>query len=712
MDFQSLFDSVMDVKKIAQDDRAYSSEEELLTELTTVVFSRILLKLKDKSEEEIRDYEKLMRGRIPVLLSDEEEIAHWKSYINTRMEATREEGRKNKLLSLLDKTAASGFDADLLTFLINCRFDSRYMDAAKNALSTKTEPDVLSLYGLFSDEIGRRYFDMEDCSALKLIFPELPEDGNILKEHICCDDRLLALATGKKAPEPSGINTLDPEGVRELLFRDAELKLSLKTINDPDAPLLVLYGAEGSGKRLLSFHAALSLGKKLTVCVINDMINTDSGMDAALKTVRYALRESMVNDSILLIRGLRHDDAALDSFRTLLDCIKGMRERITGIIVAVDTEEEPHTPGYAVQCFMKSYTPSERLSFWKESLDVSGNDCEEVLAQTAGEFELTPGQITEAARRYSRMEDNDSREQSVFRKKLHQACYAVIGHELAKKAKLIDATFTWDELKLPSKDKKLLRDICNAVELRSLIMQDWNFKSRLPYGSGITVLFSGPPGTGKTMAAEVLANELKMELYKIDMSRIIDKYVGETEKHIREIFDLAKKGNFILFFDEADAIFNKRMDAKDANERFANIESSMLLQCIEEYDGVAILATNKMSAMDPAFMRRFRFFIQFTEPDEQIAYSIWKSVFPPEAPLDDDVDFRELAHVFTYTGAIIKNVALQAAYMAAGDKSSITTLHILKAVKREMEKNQRVMTREELGTLSYLYDELMTEREK
>lgn len=720
MDFDSLFQSVME--RVGQEDRAYSSEAEFLSELTTAVFSRLILKLKECDSEQSGKFEELLKGRLLMELPDEESIDIWKSYINMRLTATRKTGRQNLLVRLLDRSKASPFEADLVAFLVNCRYDQRYMDIVKTVLSIQKDPDILAFHGLLADSFGRDYFSYDDnVKALPLIFPELSDRSDILSEQPVCDDRLMVIATGQDGSGPEGIDTLTTEGVKELLYRDKELNFAGKIIQEEDAPLLILYGTEGAGKRLLALNLAASFDRKLTICNIYGSICTDSGMDTAAKKLRYALRESMVNDSILLVRGLTKEDITAvrnngntrdgGAFRIFLDTVREMRALTPGIIVAVDTDEEPDTPGYAVNCFMKQYLPSERYAFWLRSLEVKDAKQDEVLLQTAGEFDLTPGQIDEAAAKYLQMDEEDDSDAIALRKKLHHACYSVIGHELAKKAKLIESAFAWDELKLPSKDKMVLRDICNAVQQRSVIMEDWNFKSKVPYGNGITVLFSGPPGTGKTMAAEVLANELQMELYKIDMSQVLDKYVGETEKHIREIFNLAKKGNFILFFDEADAIFNKRLDAKDANERFANIESSMLLQSIEEYDGIAILATNKMSALDPAFMRRFRFFIQFTEPDEKIACSIWKSVFPPEAPLDDAVDFKELAHVFTYTGAIIKNIALQAAYMAAGEKSSITLLHILKAVKREMEKNQRVMTREELGSLSYLYDEIIKERE-
>jgi SpoVK/Ycf46/Vps4 family AAA+-type ATPase len=210
------------------------------------------------------------------------------------------------------------------------------------------------------------------------------------------------------------------------------------------------------------------------------------------------------------------------------------------------------------------------------------------------------------------------------------------------------------------------------------------------------------------MAAQVIANELHMELYKIDLSQLMDKYVGETEKNIKRVFVEAGRSNSVLFFDEADAIFNKRLEAGNSNDRFANIETSLLLQCIEEFSGVTLLATNNMTSIDSAFLRRFRFYVQFWEPDEEIRYEIWKSVFPKEAPVDPEVDFRELASIFNFTGAIIKNVALQAAYLAAESGGKIGLLEIMVAVRRELEKNRRMLSQDEMGKFGYLFPKVIS----
>jgi SpoVK/Ycf46/Vps4 family AAA+-type ATPase len=218
------------------------------------------------------------------------------------------------------------------------------------------------------------------------------------------------------------------------------------------------------------------------------------------------------------------------------------------------------------------------------------------------------------------------------------------------------------------------------------VLHTWGFGSRLGYGTGLGVLFSGPPGTGKTMAAEVLAHELDVDLYKIDLSGVVSKYIGETEKNLARIFAEASSGNAILFFDEADALFGKRTEVSDAHDRYANIETSYLLQRIEEYEGVVVLATNLRQNIDEAFTRRIRFVVEFPFPEADDRRRIWQTLFPPGAPLSADVDLVRLAREFAVTGANIKNIVLHAAFLAAAEGTDIGRPHILRGTRREFEK--------------------------
>ncbi len=239
---------------------------------------------------------------------------------------------------------------------------------------------------------------------------------------------------------------------------------------------------------------------------------------------------------------------------------------------------------------------------------------------------------------------------------------------------------------LPPDQMAHLREICAQAEYRNVVYGDWGFDRKLSLGKGLNMLFVGPPGTGKTMAAEVIAHGLHLDLYRIDLSQVVSKYIGESEKNLDKIFTAAEYSNSILFFDEADALFGKRSEVRDSHDRYANIEISYLLQKMEEYQGISILATNLRQNLDDAFMRRVQAVVEFPFPDEDYRCRIWNSMFPPEAPIAADVDFKLLAHEVQLAGGNIKNMALAAAFYAAGDNRAISMEHLIQAAHREHQK--------------------------
>jgi SpoVK/Ycf46/Vps4 family AAA+-type ATPase len=261
---------------------------------------------------------------------------------------------------------------------------------------------------------------------------------------------------------------------------------------------------------------------------------------------------------------------------------------------------------------------------------------------------------------------------------------------------------------LPPEQKERLRNACAQVEYRHRIYDQWGFGKKVAYGQGVSMLFSGPPGTGKTMAAQVIANRLQLELYKVDLSGVLSKYIGETEKQLGAVFDEVKKSQSILFFDEADALFGKRSETKDSHDRYANVQTSYLLQKIEEYDGVVILASNFLQNFDEAFKRRIKFIIDFTLPDQERRELIWRSVLPAELPRDEDLDFDFLARSFELSGSSIKNIAVAAAFLAAEENAPLGMAHLLTAVQTEQNKAGKNLGREEFGEY---YHQVQTYRE-
>jgi SpoVK/Ycf46/Vps4 family AAA+-type ATPase len=257
-------------------------------------------------------------------------------------------------------------------------------------------------------------------------------------------------------------------------------------------------------------------------------------------------------------------------------------------------------------------------------------------------------------------------------------------------AQRIESIAGWDDLILPEAQKALLRQIAAHVKQRLKVYQDWGFADKGARGLGISVLFAGESGTGKTMAAEVLARELQLDLYRIDLSAVVSKYIGETEKNLRRIFDAAEDSGAILLFDEADALFGKRSEVKDSHDRYANIEVSYLLQRMESYRGLAILTTNLKAALDFAFQRRLRFVVQFPFPDQGLREAIWRSAFPARTPLDA-IDNGKLARL-SVTGGSIRNIAINAAFRAAELEEPVSMAHLLHAAHSEASKRERPLS--------------------
>jgi len=241
-----------------------------------------------------------------------------------------------------------------------------------------------------------------------------------------------------------------------------------------------------------------------------------------------------------------------------------------------------------------------------------------------------------------------------------------------------------------------VRELADQVAARTQVYERWGFGKRLARGRGIAALFSGPSGTGKTMTAEILARHLSLDLYRIDLAGVVSKYIGETEKNLRSIFDAAERSGAILFFDEADALFGKRTEVRDSHDRFANIEVNYLLQRMEDYRGLAILCTNRRSTLDRAFLRRLRFVIEFPFPDADHRRRIWQKMFPPEAPLGA-LDFAALAR-FEVPGGNIRNIAVNAAFLAAAANQPIAEMHVLLAARREYAKIDKLITAAEFGS--------------
>lgn len=384
------------------------------------------------------------------------------------------------------------------------------------------------------------------------------------------------------------------------------------------------------------------------------------------------------------------DDVSNPAERLAL--VTRLLERIQGVVF-LDTREIRADVGNGCLCVeVRKPTPVEQRVAWRVALNEEKAD---IASRLAGQFNFNVSTVEAVVRQVAtECKDPQQREQV-----LRQVCLAKTRKGMDKLAQRVDAKATWDRLVLPSESLHLLQNIAAQVGQRHRVYDEWGFRKLMNRGLGISALFAGESGTGKTMAAEVIANALGLDLYRVDLSAVVSKYIGETEKNLRRVFDAAEEGGAILFFDEADALFGKRSEVKDSHDRYANIEVNYLLQRMEAFGGLAILATNLKKSLDQAFTRRLRFIVNFPFPGAEERQCMWKTAFPDSLPLAESLDYARLAK-FSLTGGSIHNIALNAAFLAAqAGAAGITMQHVLDATKLEYRKLEKTVNEQDFRVL-------------
>jgi ATPase family associated with various cellular activities (AAA) len=398
-------------------------------------------------------------------------------------------------------------------------------------------------------------------------------------------------------------------------------------------------------------------------------------------------REYALNDIALLLDCDRdeapnpHQDMAIGYLIEILQC---------PLIISSQTRRRQHQR--TILTFdVRSPSVDEQQILWEESLSDLDSEIKDSLNGSIHElvsyFNLSPTHIYNASLKAKSTHLQSSN--STFHQSLWNACRAQSRPRLDELAQSVETTSTWEDLILPSKEKFVLHDIAAHVRQRLTVYEKWGFAGRSRRGLGISALFAGTSGTGKTMAAEVLGNELQLDVYRVDLSSVIDKYIGETEKNLKRIFDAAEGGGVILLFDEADALFGKRTEVKDSHDRHANVGVSYLLQRMEAYRGLAVLTTNLKNSLDQAFLRRLRFVIQFPFPDAEQRAEIWRRAFPKLTPTLE-LDYLKLGKL-SVAGGNIRNIALNSAFIAADHNEPVQMKHILQAAKIEYIKLEKPM---------------------
>lgn len=463
------------------------------------------------------------------------------------------------------------------------------------------------------------------------------------------------------------------------------------------AAMFFLTGKKGSGRRFIAKHCAKLLDMNVLFVSIQELCSEDN-IGAALRRI---VCDCILHEGTFCLTGFEklldeEERPKLTEFETALaECSGHIRESffITSEMRWQDAREFSNIVRMDID--IPDTDESMRLILWERFMEGGSFDSGTEPQEMAAKFRFSAGQIESAVQRSADLAKLTG-SGSISAELLHSSCYDQVVVGLNTLATPIKPAYDWDDLVLPQQEVQMLKNACAHIRYRNTVYNQWGFGKKAAYGRGLSMLFSGPPGTGKTMAAQVVTNQLHMQMYKIQLSQIISKYIGETEKNLRQVFTEAKNANCILFFDEMDALFGKRSEVKDSHDRHANIETAYLLQQMEEYDGVVLMATNLLQNIDEAFMRRINFVISFPFPDVKTRLMLWEKMLDTKAPMSDDVNLEFLAENFRIAGGNIKNCVVHAAFLAAAEGSEISMRHLVTSVVNEQRKNNVVVLKEDL----------------
>jgi hypothetical protein len=603
------------------------------------------------------------------------------------MQAAAEMDPPPALLILVQRLGLSQFEQQLLLLCLGMELDTGIAGLCARCQkdSARAFPTFALAFALFEGASWEALSPERPLRFWRLIEITQPGGQPLTTSALRADERIVNYVKGLNylddrlyplvAPIDVTAGTTDlPISHREIV--DAVVH-RLKLVDaSRSLPIVQLLGTDAASKQLVATEAVHSVGLHLY------------RLPASLLPTQAAEIETLTRlwqrESLLLPLALYIDTLATGPDATApgqFSPVTRLLERLEGAVFLDTRECWPglHKPTLTID--VAKPTSAEQALAWQSALGLASG---ESPAQLAGQFNLGYMAIRQLAQDAV---SDQTPDQAALHARLWEGCLASTRPQLDVLAERINPKATWDDIVLPPVESALLRQVAEQVAHRTTVYEKWGFGEKMSRGLGISALFSGDSGTGKTMAAEVIANDLHLNLYRIDLSAVVSKYIGETEKNLRRLFDAAENGGAILFFDEADALFGKRSEVKDSHDRYANIEINYLLQRMEAYRGLAILATNMKSALDTAFMRRLRFIVRFPFPGVAERKAIWQRVFPKDMP-KDTLDYDRLARL-NVTGGSIHNVALNAAFLAARANSVLTMPLVLEAARAEFRKNER-----------------------
>ena len=584
---------------------------------------------------------------------------------------------------LSDCCGLSAFERDVLLLCAGVEMDAQL--AAQCEMAAGEPRRQGASFGL-----ALAALDAPHWSALAPVSPlrrwrlvEIDESAGVARGRLRIDERILHYL--------AGLNYLDLR-LRSLL-REATPPTAmagahravcdaagnaLATTSGSDSPLVWLSGDDTPGQADVAAEVAAALGLTLQVLRADDVPTGHAEIEALVTLWK---REAMLLGSSLLVSSSDTDPLPAAAMRLI--------ESLRGLVFVSASQPQPLARP-TLRFTVDKPDPVEQKRLWQEALGAGADRLNGALDVTldgiAGQFKLSARTIQAEGMQLAPALAAGDRPESV----IWPACRTLSRARLDELAQRIESIAGWDDLILPEAQKAMLRQIVAHVQNRLKVYREWGFADKGARGLGISALFAGESGTGKTMAAEVLARELQLDLYRIDLSAVVSKYIGETEKNLRRVFDAAEDSGAILLFDEADALFGKRSEVKDSHDRYANIEVSYLLQRMESYRGLAILTTNLKAALDAAFQRRLRFVVHFPFPDQALREAIWRSAFPARTPLAA-IDNGKLARL-SVTGGSIRNIAINAAFRAAELEAPVSMTHLLHAAHLEASKRERPLS--------------------
>jgi len=614
------------------------------------------------------------------------------------------ENQLNPLVKLANLFNLSPLDCHILLICLAPELDRRYerLYAYLQDDVSQRRPTVNLMVNLLGGDVFERFavwerlkptMPLRDHHLIEAVPDPAQSNPTFLAHHLKLDHRILMYLLGDAVIDSrlrTSTHILTPENMRATaVVIPPTLRIALSDTQKGKPPVIYMQGAKGAGRRVAAQALCGEYAIPLVMADLGQMKDLEIPFTLAWK---LALREARLAEAALLL--FDWDSCLSPTDGQPSDELWGALEDYPYPIFLCGTEAyEPLDPSRARRVLRVKFnlpTYDERFQAWGESLADHGVNTDATqLDELASKFKLTQIQISRAVN--TAADIAASRGETVVMTDLISGAQAHSSLHLGRLAKKIVPRFKWEDLIVPPDRVEQLREICARIRYQHVINDMWGFNHRVVAAPGVTALFAGESGTGKTLAAEVIANDLGLLLYKIDLSAVVSKYIGETEKNLSVIFDEAHQSNAVLFFDEADALFGKRSEVKDAHDRYANLEVAYLLQQLEIYEGVAILATNLRQNLDEAFTRRLSFLVDFPFPEKEYRQRLWASHFPTEAPLNGDVDLIELADRFALAGGNIRNAAIASAYLAATDGGLITMSHIRHAIRREHQKMGRLL---------------------